>query len=813
MKLKLNIMIIFCCAISYHSIAQWEVCPPNRITTNPFAPINNQNPYFENDFFDWTRGTFEDYFKTSWNTSLSGIFPYINPYWSSSLTMEGINGYNTDGSIIDFWPEEGWELIGRNLGKDRNGGEDNELYANVYFILYNKYTGKLRYFYGINPAARSPDAQSYEIKLEFLLSKVNGLLGINGSTAQPLDQETSNYFVKAYTQNNLWWNYVDFTVGYDPCTCLKEATSGEQFNPTALSFISSTITTGNIEMSGRLLGTVASPYFQDGVYDKYVGNELISVFNDDVNVSEVGVETFQRINHLYSKVDMFKQNEPSAFNEFAGLLSAAVSAFPVAEAGLAVFTKILKDDNKKNMLKLIGASSKYASSIVNGLKTEDEEKKALPSIMDGEIALVGKVTSSTKINNAHVTIQTPGTGEANSMEELGHSTKFPAYPFYNEVLGQFAMLTTPTLELQHTSDSRSDNNYNEYNYNVYQLKEDDLEFLFNPALDINFENTSILASLVFEVDKQGDAQYPPVLSSTKGVHDIYLNENGDHVFFTPFIPLECLGNTTASFLTSYQDAYNSPSLHDVVSVSEHDIKNVSLRLMIYYEFESLDRNGIPNAEVQTITFPVNVQETSNALVDGLDGVTGTKVLNTTNFSTSQDIQAFNKIIITGDLTASSGVTVNLIANEVVIQDGASIGSGVNIRIGRPTPCGDVLDQSSINLATYCTKGAYKANILNARRMPIIKPDTEEIITNFDFNTSPNPFKENTQLSLDLLEASEVYIVVYNSLGQEIRTILPPTELKQGKYNYMLDGADLVSGVYYVTIRSNNGVQTKSIIKQ
>jgi hypothetical protein len=815
----LNItLFIGCCVFTTSLFGQnWQVCPPNGITTNPDAPVNNQNPYFVNDFFDWRlNNDLQQYFLPYWHTNIIAGFPTINPFWSSNPTMEYLSGYNIDGSIIDYAPEEGWELIGRNLGLDRNGNEDNELFSSIYFILYNKYTGKLRYFFAINPAARDAGAQSYEVELGFTDAtnpdkpKVNGLLGVNGSSAQPLDQKTEVKSVKAYSENDIWWNMVDFVVGYDPCTCVKKG--AEEFNPTTLSILPTTITKGDIKMSGRLIGTVADPYFEN-FPNTYEGNELLSVYDDNLEgVSSVGVETFKRISDLHQQVAEFKtslnnynQSGAPYYNAFLELLSAGVSAFPVAEAALGLFDSDNFDDYK-NEFKLIGAASKYAVSFLEPIKAPT--KKVLPSIMDGEIALTGKSTSTKPISGAQIFFETPGTGKHNNQEELGGTFSAPTYPFYNEVLGTFAMLTTPTVELEHMLITQG--GIVDYNYNIYQLKEENLEFLFNPALDINFENTTILASLIFETDKKGSTQYPSSLNSTEGVHDIYIDENGNHVFFTPFTPLECLGNTTASFLINYEDLDYRSETNTLVKISEQDIKNIYLRLMIYYEFQSLDRNGIPNTEVQTITFPVNVQPTANTLVDGLSGVTGTKTLNTTNFTSSQDVQAFNTITVAGNLTASPGVTVNLIANEVIIMDGASIGSGINIRLGTPTACGDVLSQSSINLGTYCTNGAYKANQPTKR----IQEEKENDAYNLGlvFQSSPNPFKESTQLSLTLPTASEVSIVLYNILGQEMKTILAPTSLAEGDYNYTLNGDDLPIGVYYATIRWNGGVQTLSVVK-
>ncbi len=145
-------------------------------------------------------------------------------------------------------------------------------------------------------------------------------------------------------------------------------------------------------------------------------------------------------------------------------------------------------------------------------------------------------------------------------------------------------------------------------------------------------------------------------------------------------------------------------------------------------------------------------------------------------TSNQAIQAFNTITVTGNLTAASGVTVNLIANEIIIEDGVFIGEGINLISGIPTPCGGAIPQSSINLASYCTNGQYKANVLKNNNRPTTNTPSSPTPTLLDvvLQSTLNPFTETTQLSFTLLEESEVSVVVYNALGQEVQTLQPLT---------------------------------------
>lgn len=53
MKTMLTILLINLYLFSFGQ------CPPEGITTNPDNPVNNQNPNYKNDFFDWRDNVFQ----------------------------------------------------------------------------------------------------------------------------------------------------------------------------------------------------------------------------------------------------------------------------------------------------------------------------------------------------------------------------------------------------------------------------------------------------------------------------------------------------------------------------------------------------------------------------------------------------------------------------------------------------------------------------------------------------------------------------------------------------------------------------------
>ncbi|UCC45684.1 MAG: T9SS type A sorting domain-containing protein [Candidatus Zixiibacteriota bacterium] len=71
---------------------------------------------------------------------------------------------------------------------------------------------------------------------------------------------------------------------------------------------------------------------------------------------------------------------------------------------------------------------------------------------------------------------------------------------------------------------------------------------------------------------------------------------------------------------------------------------------------------------------------------------------------------------------------------------------------------------------------------------------------------PNPFNPSTKIALDLPEATEVTLKVYNSIGQEVRTLLDGRSLPAGLSEIVWDGCDrfgnaVSSGMYFYKIET------------
>jgi photosystem II stability/assembly factor-like uncharacterized protein len=75
---------------------------------------------------------------------------------------------------------------------------------------------------------------------------------------------------------------------------------------------------------------------------------------------------------------------------------------------------------------------------------------------------------------------------------------------------------------------------------------------------------------------------------------------------------------------------------------------------------------------------------------------------------------------------------------------------------------------------------------------------------------PNPFNPSTTIEYSIPESGNVKLVVYNSLGEKVSTLV--NEHKDpGTYKIIFNAADFPSGIYYYQIKAGNLVETKKMI--
>lgn len=82
------------------------------------------------------------------------------------------------------------------------------------------------------------------------------------------------------------------------------------------------------------------------------------------------------------------------------------------------------------------------------------------------------------------------------------------------------------------------------------------------------------------------------------------------------------------------------------------------------------------------------------------------------------------------------------------------------------------------------------------------PSAIELSQNF-----PNPFNPGTQIQLTLPSSQEISLKVYDYQGRLVQTLFEGT-LNRGFHTVPFDGSNLASGIYFYTLVSDQGTQTK-----
>lgn len=96
-------------------------------------------------------------------------------------------------------------------------------------------------------------------------------------------------------------------------------------------------------------------------------------------------------------------------------------------------------------------------------------------------------------------------------------------------------------------------------------------------------------------------------------------------------------------------------------------------------------------------------------------------------------------------------------------------------------------------------------LVSVERASVVIPRRFELKQNY-----PNPFNPTTNIAFRVPELGPVTLKVYNTLGQEVATILDNHVVTAGLHEVPFDGSSLASGVYYYKLQNNGFEATQKM---
>lgn len=537
-----NIIIYVLLICPFWINAQQDTCGLNAkgYSTNPDAPINPECDSINT--FDWRAERWPAPYYSGAETDGRVPSPFFN---DGNGAIEEIHNETFGGK--DFETEDGWELIVDGVTKKQGNLEDD--LDIIYVVLYNKYTANLRVF-----GAHNKDNFQYSyiaVNMNFYSTSDNFVRGLFHPTlqiAQSLDEKSITEVHRNGRVTEIderYFFYADFPIGYDPCTCFspKEGQIDITF---------SVVQEQDLELYGRTISISRTLESISGNQTGLNKDFLTNLYSIDGH-AEAGSQTFKTLEELTDyygdlKTRNLKITEQyKAIQNLKTMLELAASLTPLAPIApiIGTITTLSSGDKEKlkekamkkaeTIEKSLKVTAKFTDVLSGSLKSKKDAAASAVDvigstrIISSEMAFKGEITTELPLGDFSFFIP----GQPNNADEECSNSR---YPMYNEVLGRFALLETPKVNV---GDVNTEGGiFRRINFDASSFK-----YIFNPAAKVNEENTQMFGALVVK----------SIGTSVSGLHQYNISKveslSGEDttIHISPFVSIDCLENLTSQF--------------------------------------------------------------------------------------------------------------------------------------------------------------------------------------------------------------------------------------------------------------------------
>ena len=440
---------------------------PNTITTkwDVAGTSNTEN-------WNWTmKGLVHPVYLKN-NLSNPSIYIELPYFCSKGLGSGSCNNGNTFQYEIlsaltppipqDIYPENGWELIMKDFGTPNPVGQNLGGVAtkNPVFILYNKYTGRMKTYLAI---IGQKTANSAYLQISFTQNSILNSVYAHATAVSKtlLEFEPENKFksLNDYSLQNFeedyQWMVSEIQTNYDPCMCASNSINNISSIEVRPFLILSSDIDANIE------GTLTQKMFSNmgGVNTESSGKT--SFLDMTKGAAEAAIKGYNDYGSYKDQLNKILDDKNSAYKnklvtewfddyvkknpQYQGVsglvaknalwdnLGRTDDAF---KRGIGI-DNIGNYQNNKNftLLKSIAGYVPYVGTAIgiidffmNGGKEETPPKPSPPMVFNVSLSLTGTIKQSVKLDP--VSFQTPGYNN-----QISNLT-----PIYNNILGVFNIL-------------------------------------------------------------------------------------------------------------------------------------------------------------------------------------------------------------------------------------------------------------------------------------------------------------------------------------------------------------------------------------
>jgi hypothetical protein len=635
---------------------------------------------------------------------------------------------------------------------------------------------------------------SIEFRIRDLPAYQSNLLTAQATPLLPLDQfkdKTNLKVVNKVVDADLQWMYADFPMVYDPCTCLYSG---------SLNITASIYNTAQIDMN------INSQPYSSPANNNQAGNDIKSAFSTIGSFVEGGVKALVSVQEATQDLNKRWQS--------AGLPSPSID--------ISNFEKFLS--GTKELADIIPGVSSVVSKVFaaldffTGKSKKDGSNGSTGVVILNNFKATGTITSSGP--KSDVTFRIPGSNPNGASSGV--------LPVYDNPLGIFNLLTTPEVKV-------SVLNYTSVPYMIsspcvsspiqqiiegklmkYELTKN-IEYVLNPALNINFQLSDIQGAFVFEESKIPSSTIIQGLNmnwtNTKEENLTQsINQQNYSIYRSHYYPISCLREAKpflryAKFIPTNGSDYVCDYLKEptvYIKIIARLVKNNSTdpkdEILFVAKYPvKLIRENASNANI-----PASLENIPEILTIP-DGQV---------YNSNTTIQALNLVSI-GRVVLNNGAKLTVRAGQIQVREtNLGITPQYDLQTANLYPVACNIKQapaSTARIDQFCRGNLYTnpARFAVSRETKSIEEiQREEEIINL--TAYPNPAKSDVVISYVLEQDEEVLLYVSNIMGEKI-AILHNSLQEKGKKEISFLTQNLPAGVYLYTLETSQHKITKRLV--